>query len=885
MQNAPKSDSPPKWANRFLEWYCAHHLIDEIQGDLLEAFYYRYQELGMRRAKWWFIWDVIRFFRPSSFGKQQFNTNSIAMFKNYLKVSFRNFVRNKVYSSINLSGLIVGIAACLLISLHVIEEFSYDNFHPYSKDTYRVVMDMYAKGELRTKSAPIYAAVGPNLAKDFPEIVAAMRILPFGGGVYSVRQEDGSQIRFNEEKAVLADPNFFELFGFKLIDGDPKNVLSEPRQIVISESTAKRYFGNKNPIGENIVWRGRDDTKVTGVFEDFPENSHMQFDMITSLKSWEGYDEWVNNWGWYDFYTFIRLSENVDINVFRTKISQYLDEKKAESFAENNIRQELVLQPIEDIHLYSKGLSWEMGENGGAENVYFLIAIAALILIIAWVNFINLSTARAVKRAKEVGVRKVVGAGKSQLIIQFLAEAFLYNFVAVLIATGIVALLVPVINGAIEISLERTLLYSNLVILGLSLLIVAGTAISGLYPAFVLTSFKPITVIRGNLYKRKGKLGFRQVLVVFQFTASITLILGTFIVVKQLQFMRSQDLGFSPEQNLVVRGATSGSGGDDLDQRSQRFRNELLELPAVLNHAITNNIPGRENFGISGYTSIIFPDDLQNLYNVHTDDNFFVNFDIEFLAGRNFSKEILTDTAAVILNESAIRLLGFDSPDAALAEKLNPNTRREFKIIGVVNDYHQASLRDNLDPIAFFYHDGRGRFNLIKLSTNDYPDVVRQIESVWDKVYPDNPFDFFFMDEFFDRQYKSDEKFNSIFIGFAGLAIFVACIGLFGLVSFTAEQSKKEISIRKVLGASVSKVVFLLAKDYARLIFIAILIAFPLAYYLMKQWLQGYAYQTSISAGVFVMGGLLISVIAFLTVSFKSFNVANSNPVNSLRDE
>lgn len=878
--------SPPKWANRFLEWYCASDLVDEIQGDLLEAFYDRSRAFGDAKAKWWFVWDVLRFFRPSSFGKGQYNSNNIAMLKNYLKVSFRNFAKNKVYSSINLSGLVVGITACLLITLHIIEELSYDNFHPNADRVYRVVMDMYGKSELNLRSVPVFAAVGPNLKKDFPEVEDAMRILPFGEGVYSVRQEDGSLIRFNEEKAVLADSAFFHMMGFKLLDGDPRDVLSGSQQIVISESTASKYFGDENPVGKTIIWRGTREATVTGVFEDFPENSHMDFDLITSTKSWNGYENWIENWGWYDFYTFIRLSENTNLPAFEAKLREYLKEKKAEIYSRNESHEELWLQPIQDIHLHSTGMSWDMGENGGADNIYFLAAIAGLILIIAWVNFINLSTARAVKRAKEVGIRKVVGAAKSQLVFQFISEAFLYNLFGVLLSVGIVLLVIPGINDLLEISLERQLLLSTVVLLGLVSLVLLGTVISGLYPAFVLTSFKAVLVVKGNLYQRKKRFGFRQVLVIFQFTASVTLILGTFLIVKQLQYMRSQDLGFSTEQTLVLRAATSSRGQNDLVDRLSVFKTNVSQLPVVKGYSVTNNVPGVENFGISGFHSKHYLNEPRNLYRVYTDEFFFPNFDIELLAGRNFMKEMATDTAAVLLNEVAAKYMGFNSPEEAVGEKLNPNSdRNQWNIIGVVANYHQASLREELDPIAFFYRPDRGNYYAIKLATDNFRQAVSEVEAVWDKVFPDNPFDFFFMDEFFDRQYKADQQFNSVFIGFAGLAIFVACLGLFGLVSFTAEQSKKEISIRKVLGASAGRVVLLLARDYARLIAVSLVIAFPLGYYLMQQWLQSFAYQTDIGAGIFLSGAVIITLIALVTVSFKSFGVANSNPVNALRDE
>lgn len=881
-----KVKSPPKWANRFLEWYCGADLVDEIQGDLLEAFYYRSEEVGDTKARWWFIWDVIRFFRPSSFGKRSYNSNQIAMLRNYLVVSFRNFRSQKGYGFINLSGLIVGITSCLLITLHVLEEITYDNFHPKAGQTYRVVMDMYGQGELKTKSAPVYPAVGPGLLADFPEVEMYTRILPFGDGVYSVKQADGSLVRFNESKAVIADENFFEMFGFRLLDGSPESVLSKPQQVVLSETAAKRYFDDQNPVGEIVVFRGTEEYTVTGVFEDFPENSHMDFELITSLKSVDRFEEWPTNWGWYDFYTFIKTTDEVDQAVLDEKLSTFLDSKKKETNAARNSRQVLWTQQIGDIHLYSSGLSWDMGENGGGEQIYFLSVIAALILLIAWVNYVNLATARAIKRAREVGIRKVVGAQKSDLVMQFLVESFLYNAMAVIASLLLVITLIPVINSAMELGLNRALLYGPEVLIGLSLLVFLGALITGFYPAMVLTSFKPVSVLKGQVGKAGRKFGFRQVLVVFQFTASITLILGTFLVVKQLNYMRSQDLGLNIEQTLVLKSPSSSRGGADLIQRLGLFRAGLEAMPEVSGFALSTNVPGVENFGIGGVTSKYLPNEFRDCYRVGIDDQFMKLFEIDIIAGRSFSANMATDTSAVVLNEIAMKQLGFQSAEEALGEKINPNTPGERTIVGVVKSYHQATLKEELDPVIFRYNRREGgSFYSVKLSSENYTESMEKIEASWDKIYPDNPFDYFFLDEFFDRQYKADEQFNAVFIGFAGLAIFVACLGLFGLVSFTAEQARKEIGIRKVLGASAKKLVLLLARDYVRLILAAIALSFPLSYYLMREWLSGFAYQTQIGIEIFVFGGMVISMVAFLTVSFKSFQAANGNPVNVLRED
>ncbi len=874
---------PPNWANRFLEWYCASHLIDEIQGDLHEAHFHRQKEFGVTKAAWWFVWDVFRFFRPSSFSKYQVHSNQLKMFKDYIKLGFRIFRRNKIYSSINLSGLVLGIACCLLISLHVIGELSYDNFHP--ENTYRVVMDMYKKNELSARSTPVYPAVGIAIKEDFPEVQDFTRILPFGGGVYSVKKENGQLIRFNEDKGVYADENFFSMFGFELIKGNPDEVLSQPDHIVLSESAAKRYFGEGDPVGKNISFRGEHTLLVSGVMQDYPKNSHLQFDMITSLRSYDNFDEWPQNWGWYDFYTYIRVDQQADIDGLSEKLHGFLLDKKKEINERFGSREHLWLQQVPDIHLYSEGMSWDMGENGGSAQVYFLSAIAFLILIIAWVNFVNLSTARAVKRSKEVGIRKVVGVEKRQLIAQFLTEAFLYNLFGVILAIGLVLLAIPFISNAIDLSIDPYLLLRKEILIGVIVLIFGGTILSGLYPAFVLTSFKPVSVLKGNFYSRKVSFGFRQLLVIFQFTVSIVLILGTILVVKQLRFMQNQSLGLNVDQTLVLRGPSSSAGGDDLDNRQELFRAKFEQNSAVKGFTFSSNIPGEENFWISGFSTRQSDGALSSCYIVSVDDNFFSQYEIELVAGRNVSRDLQTDTASVVLNKEAVKLFGFASPEAAIGEVLNPGRRREWKIVGVVENYHQASLREELDPMAFFLSTSSNNFLSLKLNTDDYPRVVSAIEAQWDEIYPDNPFDFFFLDEFFNQQYKSDIQFNAVFISFAGLAIFVACLGLFGLVSFTVEQARKEIGIRKVLGASVSRIMLLLARDYAKLILGSMLIAFPLSFWLMTKWLEDFAYQTSIGVEIFVLGGFSVIVVALLTVSVKSLNVSKTNPAVTLREE
>ncbi len=879
------SPEPNRFINRFLEWFCSDRLIEEVQGDLHEAFYHRSKEFGAFWANSWFVLDVLRFFRPGYVKSVETQNNQIAMHRNYLKAALRNFKKNGGYSTINLLGLVLGSTCCLLIALHVSEEFSYDNFHADSRNTYRVVMDIYNNNELTTKSAPIYPGVGPVLKDEYPEVIDFVRILPFGSGVYSVRKMDGTLVRYNEENAVFADPNFFQMFGFKLIDGNPREVLSSPNQTVISTSAAKRYFGDENPIGKTLLYRGTEKNIVTGVMEDFPENSHLKFEIISSLNSWDGYESWPQNFGWYDFYTFIRVVEGTDSELLNEKVGGFLDVKKAENYAQETSREQLWIQNVADIHLFSKGLSWEMGQNGGASQVYFLSAIAVLMLIVAWVNFINLSTARAVRRAKEVGIRKVVGAMRKHLVQQFLAEAFLYNLLALIVSVILVLLLVPGINGLLDITLDRSLLISTDIALGAIGLLFLGTLFSGFYPSIVLSSFKPLSVIKGNFYRRRTRFGFRQVLVTFQFVVSVVLIFGTIVVFKQVKFMQSQDLGLDVAQTLVLNGPTSSNGEEgDLNNRRAIFRDRMDEIPSVQNFTISNIVPGEENFSISSFYTRQSPDVHRDCYRVRVDENYFPNFSIEVLSGRNFIKDMASDSNAIVLNRTAAKMFGFTSA-SALGEVLNFKSRYPLKVIGVVEDYHHSSLKESLDPMMFMYRPNAANYYSMKVATGDLPATISQVEELWNDLYPDNPFQYFFLDEFFDRQYKSDQQFNTVFSAFAIMVIIVACMGLFGLVSFTVEQSRKEIGIRKVLGASVQKLILLLTRDYAILIVISICMSLPLGYYLMNEWLGEFAYRTSIGPMVYLLGALSIILITLLTVSFKSMAAANSNPVHSLRDE
>ncbi|MCE7993552.1 MAG: FtsX-like permease family protein [Roseivirga sp.] len=883
MDKPDFSQNPPKWANRFLEFYCADELLDEIQGDLLEAFFHRQTEFGRFRASLWFVWDVIRFFRPSSFSKRNWKLNANVMFKNHLLISYRSFLRQKVYASINLTGLVVGLSSCLLIILYIFNETGYDRFHPEVDQKYRVVMDMYSQGTLTNKSATVFAGVGPSLLTDYPEVESYVTISPFASGVFTTTGLSTPRVMLNQDRVIYASRNFFDYFGFELLYGNKEELLNQPFSAVIAESVAMQYFGRTDVVGEILKRQGQEEFSVMGVMKDMPSNSHMNYDIVLSLSSFDDLSEALADWSWSDFYSYVRLTEGTEAEVFNKKLESYLDRKKAAVFEQYGVRQNLWIQPVRDIHLYSD-LTWEMQANGSASDVYFLGVVAALILIIAWMNFVNLSTARAVRRAREVGVRKVLGSSKRQLRYQFLTEAFLYNLVAFVLSLGLVLLFVPIIHQSAGIKLNSGLLLEPYLLMSLAVLLVAGTFISGLYPAFVLSHFGVLRAIKGGAVSMRSRL--REVLVTFQFVLAITLIFGVLIVLKQLTFMKERPLGMNLEQSLVINGARVGESFDDLVNRSGVVINELAALPEVTSVAAANMIPGRENFNLTSYTSR-FTTNPKSSYNLMVSASYFQNLEIELKAGRHFDPAIKTDGKTVVLNESASSLLGFSSPEEAIGEVINRGKRSERRVIGVVRDFHHRSLKEAINPIVFYFDDvgDESAYYLLKVRANDMDVTMAGIEVLWEDVFPDNPLDYFFLDEFFDQQYKSDEQFNSVFIGFAGLAVFVACLGLFGLVSYTSEQNKKQIGIRKILGASVVRVVMLLAKSYGKLILISLVIALPVGYYLMKEWLSGFAYRTNIGFDTFALGVLIISLIAFATVIVKSLQAAMGNPINALREE
>ena len=824
------------------------------------------------------------------------------MFKNYLQTALRNLLKSKFYSFINIFGLSVGIAGCLLIAQYVVFEKSYDNFHQQAAQIYRVQLNMYQQGELVLASAENYPGTGPALKAELPEVVEYTRLYNLGyknNVVVTYEDAPNGPVQFKHRKLMYADSAFFSMFSFPLLSGNPHTMLAEPFTIAISESYAKRYFGEEEPIGKML--RLQDDDfndelcKVTGVFKDIPHNSHLKFDVLISYKTLYNRGEYARErydltWRRKDFYTYILVKEGTDPAQLSAKFPAIID-KYSPGLAAQNRKDEFILQPLPDIHLHSD-LAEEAEPNGNARVVYFLIIIAGFILVIAWINYINLSTARSMERGREVGVRKALGAFRHQLIKQFLFESLLVNLCAILIASVLVSLLLPAFNTLTGLQFSWVSFWSQSWLWGLlAALFLAGTVLSGLYPALILASFRPASVLKGKVRAARHGILLRKALVVFQFVAAIVLVAGTAVVYRQINHMLQQDLGFNIEQTLVLE-RPSIRPRDFNAQKSiiDNFKTELLRNPAIQKVAGAAFVPGHTRKFKFNFRKYATPAEEAQAIRVNAVDyDFFDTFEMKILAGRGFSEDYTTDAdTAIVITASAARLLGFDNIEDAVGSTLTIDfggQEGSMNVIGIVNDFHQVSLKEAVEPMVIFLDPFGAEYYAMKVSTYNLPATIEYVQTTWNKVFPDNPFSYFFLDDYFNRQYQTDQRFGKLFGVFAALALFVGGLGLLGLSAFTTQQRTKEIGIRKVLGASVSNIMLLLSRDFVQLLLIANLIAWPLVYFSMEQWLTQFAYRIDVGWWLLIASGLIVMVIALSTVSIQTIKAAVVNPVDSLKDE
>ncbi len=820
------------------------------------------------------------------------------MFKNYFKTAWRNLKKNKTFSLINIAGLSIGMAACLLILQYVSFQLSFDQFNKNVSDIYRVVNDRYQNGKLAQHGTITYSAIGKAMQDDFPEVINHARVEPFDKEIITYGDK-----KFGDLKLLAVDNSFLSMFSYPIIAGDKINGLLNPNCVILTETLARKIFGIKGTdfeplIGKTIVIsRDQMPYKVTAIMKDVPENSHLSFDLLASyITLYSG-----GNAGWpqadydfqdSDFWHYIQLRHGTDYKALQAKFDAFSQRHFQGTKVSGNI-EKFYLQPLSKAHLYSD-FEYEIGNTASATVVWGLLVIALLIIILAWINYINLSTAKSMERAKEVGVRKVAGASKQQLIKQFLTESFIINLIALTIAVLIVTLVQPYFNNLIEHQLSLSYLFKNglhgyNMSAALIALIVTGIFVSGFYPAFVLSSFKPILVLKGKYTTSNKGIFLRKVLVVGQFAITITLIIGSFIVYQQMNFVSNQSLGMNLSQILVVKPPVLTGWDSNFISKENSFKNELNQLPHVKGASVIDRTPGVEmarTFGV--HRTDVNTENKLAMRNTSIDADFINVFDVKLLAGRNFiNSDFNPDWNKlhnIILNENAVKQLGFKSNNDAVGKTINVFDRN-WDVIGVMNDFHQKSLRYPIEPTVFEPSYGTNNPICIKVDTKELASTINAIKAKYATFFPGNYFDYYFLDDHFNQQYANDQLFGKVFAIFSGFAIFIACLGLLGLSLFATTQRKKELGVRKVLGASVSNIVLLLSKDFIKLVVVAFIIASPIAWYIMHNWLQDFAYRININGWIFFAAGLLAVLIALATISFQAIRAAVANPVKSLRTE
>ncbi|MEC7753580.1 ABC transporter permease [Roseivirga sp. UBA1976] len=887
----PGKISPPSFYVRLFRWLCKEQLFDELQGDLEEEFYYNVEQLGKRKASVIYKQEVLKMIRPSVLKRLKLIDNSIFydMFKINTKLALRNLLKNKLYTAINIGGLAVSIAVCGILLLYVNSETNFDNYHPDYERTYRLALDRIYPDHTSHYAITPYS-MAEQATRDFPEIEDFTRIFPAGFGTNVTYNNE----TFLENDIIAGEANFLDFFGIKLLQGNRQNIFNTANSVLISERMALKYFGTESPIGK-ILQTDIGDLEVSGVVENTPKNTHFKFDFLVNLEGLPFFQQpnYVN----FSVYNYLKLSEGVAPATVNQKMKEVVEKYAAgqiereqrisfEDYTASGNGYRYFLQPIEDIHLKSH-LEGEFEPNGNITYIYIFFSIAVFIVILAAINFINLATARSTERAKEVGIRKVLGSEKKQLVSQFIIESVVVSIVSMLIGILLIYLALPPFNTYLdkEISL---LTFASPLNIGLALVASFGLGIlAGTYPAFVLSSFKPVVVLKGKLIKSQQGYWIRNGLVVFQFFVSIVLICSTLIVGQQMQYLQKRNLGFDRENVLVLSRAF---GIPDLTT----FKNELEAIPGVSKVGLTSAMPGTGFY----YGASFRPAGTNESIALNCavfDEDYIETMGIKLAKGRGFSKDF-QDTLALILNESATRALGIEhSPIGQRIVNVqganNPQGDITYEVVGVISDYNYKSLHTEITPMAIFSRESSQGGNIgaiaLKTSTNQGATIVAQVEKLWQEIAPNQTFVYSFLDTDLSALYEAEQRSGDMFMVFTGIAIWIACIGLFGLATFMIGNRIKEIGVRKVLGASSQVVVWLLLKDFNKLIAISLLLAIPASVWVMGQWLGSFAYRIEMldTWVSFVIGGTLALVVAWLTVSYHSIRAAVANPVKNLRTE
>lgn len=865
---------PPKNALRFLRWFCREDYLEEIEGDLIEVFEQQFTS-GSGRARRQFTWQVLLHFRPDFI--RSFSNHPIiytSMYQHYLKVAWRNLRRQGRYTLINLSGLTIGMTCFILIALYLQYELSFDRHHERADRIYRVVQQQEGN---TFRGTDLFAVspepLAPALTDNFPEVEAAATLSVESRLFY--RGDD-----FIASSVLFADKNIFEVFSIPVLKGKGAAALAEPNSILLSRTLADKHFGTADPIGQTLLMNDERPMTVQGIFEDMPDNQHFTAEAIVPIANLGNYSYDIGNWGSNNYWTYLAMAPGTDYREVDAKMSLFDDEIKA-AYKGAPFRARFFLQPMLDIHLHS-AINMEIKPNSDIRYVKLLGAIGLIILLLASINYMNLATARSVRRSREVGVRKVMGANRGQLIGQLMGESFLLTAFSFLLAIVLAFTLLPGFNYLLDQSVPFDLVGNGRLLIGLLLVALLIGTFSGFYPALVVSAVAPVRAFQGKLtgYFRNG-FTLRNTLIIGQFTAAVVLAISSVVVYQQLQYIQNKKLGFNREQIAYVTFYSP-----EIDQNLPTIRQELLQHPQIRKASVsTNLILNTSNQGITREWEGNSGERNMPCYRYYVDEDFLDLYEIPLLAGRNFSTAFPTDsTESYILNESAIKTIGW-TPEMAIGK-----TFREGRVIGVVRDFHFQPMDLKIEPLFMKFRSKQNHRSTygnlaVKLEMNDLENTLTYVLGVFKEFAPRVPFEYQFLDESFNQLYDSEKRLGQAFTLFTLLALFIATLGLFGLVSYQIVQRLKEISIRKVLGASSFSLVELLSKDFIRLMFIALLLAIPLAWYGMRQWLNGFAYRVDIQWWIFLLVGSLALIGSLLTVGLQSLQAARTNPVEALKDE
>jgi len=879
--NAPLH--PPKWPVRVLRSVLKKKYLEEIEGDMEEIFFLTAREQSAAAARRAYCIEMLKLLRPILL--KNFKTSSIhnpfMMYRNYLIIAWRNLVKKKGYSTINIFGLALGIACCLLIAMYVDYERSFDGYHSNRDRIYRVIHGSKDDKSKSTKSYWVWgnAPIGQALHDNFPEIDKVVQFSGRADILFTLGEKS-----YQEEGLFFMDSTAFDVFSWKLLRGNPKTALAAPFSVVLTESAAKKYFGDEDPMGKSL--KGSDspgranagEYLVTGVMKDVPANSHFRFTILLSMSTFrKSRPDIFTEWGYVDTYTYFLVNDQFDRAKFEAKVPDFL----ARQFKDPMNKYTIAIEPLKDMYLGTVA-ERQPGEVGSMANLYIFSVIGVFILAIAIINFMNLSTARSMERGKEVGIRKSIGAERRNLIAQFLGESFIIVSLSMVVAILVATLALPAMNSITgrALSINHFITLLNLAVLFVSTLLIG--IVAGSYPAFVLSSFSPATVLKGM--SKSGKIGItlRRGLVILQFSLSIALIAGTMIVSFQMNHILNKDMGFDKERMLIL----DYNYDESVNRQREVLKTEMEARPDIVSVAFSRSVPG--GYFPNAYTEIVAADGQkkgmgQPIFQVGVD---FINqLGLQLVAGRSYSRDHPTDTiGGLVINEAAARQYGYANPADIVGKKYS-QWGREGEVIGVLKDFNFISLHRTIEPLTLPYEPFACRYVLLKVQSANLPGTIEEVHKIWARLAPHRPFLYSFLDSDFNRQYQNDFNFKTLFSLFSSLAILIACLGLLGLATYTTELRTKEIGIRKVLGANISSIVALLSKDFIVLVVVAMIIATPVAWYSMNRWLEGFAYRIDIHFWIFLLAGVAAIAVAALTISFQAIKAARGNPVTSLRSE